>query len=418
MTESQGRFQDCLEAVKPDDVRFGFPSTAGRCLAEAILLNAGDPQVRRSVKLLRASMRRTFAADMLHLSQVMARLRFERYPASIPNATHVFAQRFGAVPGGTEFSEIGASLGRTKQRAAMLLKATLEPLKTRSVFSSATEAVLIRLAPLVPIAPRRADEELVDVLGRSSTSDVLEFVRAVQGRAAPFELQKLRLVDDGTVFHTVLNRVDADNDQLRLVWRSAVDLCLATGCTQLARVAGVLQLEHELALTRDSLVSLLQQHPGFLWLDKKSGWLSLREGRSSVLENRVAKVFSVSPGPFRLQRLIEILAGDSILAQHADAGLPPGTVLDALFSSWDWLQRSVGPSFSRTRSIDQTVALSDVERLMAAEIAKCGGSASLESMRQRAIDELGVTNDAVWRAIQTSLIFKREGRATYTLIDR
>lgn len=414
MSDSDQLYEQCLDLVRPDDVRFGF-SDQGASLG-AVLRGGASPGARACAARLRSACRRSFSEDLADIAATLAYLRFAGYPDTVRNAIQVLTSRFELHARQQQLADIGAILGVSKQRVDQMVRRTLEPLRSQSLVCPAAVGILHTLDGLVPLPLERAEAETRSLRGEASVMDVLDFVRIVQAREPG--LARSRIPKGRAAATVLLDRGRLDVDALAKVWRAAISLCGQSGATQLSRLLDTLFDAARDDAARETLVGQLQQHARFRWLDEAGGWFAVSDGRASVLQRRLEKLFAALPGPYTLSEIERILSEDPVYQSQARGRTLPSHVLGALLSGWSWLQRSVGPAsedlaFTRAPSARLKGALTGIERLIVDELRKGQGSARGSEMRQRVSAELGLTPIALHRTLRLTPIVKRVGWDLY-----
>ncbi len=197
-----------------------------------------------------------------------------------------------------------------------------------------------------------------------------------------------------------------------VIFRLALHDVSFIGCTSVLRLAGRLALEHGVALSRQSLLSLMQAAPGFTALDEAGCWFTCGDrGLGSPLATRVRKITAVARESVRVDEIAAALITDDHWLprnKEHECSMPAMNVLHALLRSWDWLEQRGYNRFVARKVVPLDV-LSESERLAVQVIQASGGIATW-----------GQINDtlAVSVMLNSSPIFVRFEQTLYGVIGQ
>ncbi len=197
--------------------------------------------------------------------------------------------------------------------------------------------------------------------------------------------------------------------------------CTFIGCSSFIRIAGVLALDHAVAVDGETLRTVFREAPGYRALDASATWFTLADSECSAAASRVRKLMAVAQGEVDLDTIASALMTDDRWL-HRDGerglGLPPLHVLGRVLAGWSWLAGNAHHRFTVRDPIEASSVLSPTEQCVLAAAETRDGVVTRAEIVDAVARETGASIMAVSLALAQSPTVVRIDNALYAIRGR
>ena len=414
-----------VESVRANDLRLWHDS--GSSLEALLKDSTGERGEGTDQELCRAVARaelNTFRDEVQDVAICLASFRRGgRLVNESDRWVRIFVERYvsGEGPGKT-LEEVGKLFGLTRERVRQVCAKMLDARDGIDVCMPATARVLAAARRAAPNSAEAMNAQLARILGDAAGIEAaMNFAVEMDLGEVPVVRRESRLrVGDGYQFSATIEAANEAPWGTHAFTAARREINLM-GCTNLMHLAGALALEHKIAPGREALVAVVENAPGFRWLDKEGGWFTLGNGgATSGAASRIRKLMAVAQKPVNVDEIATALITDDLwLSREREHGaaVPPLHVQRELLYGWPWLRSLQKNRFTPTVAIDEDV-LSDIEKLFVAIIETNGGVAARHQLVPPIRDKLGITDMGVNAQLGASPVIVKHEHGLYGLIGR
>lgn len=411
-----------LGSVTPNDLRLWHrDEDAPQRAAQGGLQDGPTAEMVRAIA--RADMN-TFAQEVEDVALCLAAARHGgKLVERSDRWVRIFVERYVSTTGaGKTLEEVGQLFGLTRERVRQICAKLLEARDGMDVCLPATMRTLASARRAAPKPAQEMNEQLARLLGEGAGIEAaMNFAAEMGAQQVPVVRRESRLrVGDSYEWASTIEAAD-ETPWGTLAFTAARREISLMGCTNLLHVAGALALEHEIAPGKEALVAVMQNAPGFRWLDREGGWFTLGDGgESSGAAWRIRKVMAVARNPVNVDDIATALITDDLwLYRERERGpsVPPLHVQRELLYGWGWLKSLQKNRFTPVAPIKNDV-LSEIEKMFVDIIEANGGVAARHQLVLPICEKLKITDMAVNGQIGASPVIVKIEHGLYGLIGR
>lgn len=384
-------------------------------------------QEGRTAEMVRAIARadmNTFAQEVEDVAICLAAVRHGgKLVDRSDRWVRIFVERYVSTMGaGKTLEEVGQMFGLTRERVRQICARLLEARDGMDLSLPATMRTLGAARRAAPQPTNEMNEQLARFLGEGAGIEAaMNFAAEMGVQDVPVVRRESRLrVGDAYEWMSTIELADAAPWGTMAFSAARREISLM-GCTNLLHVAGALALEHEIAPGKEALVAVIQNAPGFRWLDREGGWFTLGDGgENSGAALRIRKLMAVARNPVNVDGIATALITDDLwLSRERDRGpsVPPLHVQRELLYGWGWLKSLQKNRFTPVEQITSD-ALSDIEKMFVEIIEANGGVAARHQLVVPICEKLKITEMAVNGQIGASPVIVKIEHGLYGLIGR
>lgn len=333
----------------------------------------------------------------------------------------IFLARYGGRERLT-LQAVGDRYGITRERVRQIGDAILAALKTQPMALPALDRLFAAAERVMPMSVDEADEQLRRFLGEGTgLAAALHFAEDV-GVAAPISLRAHRArTNEGYRPVMIVDRAPDAATWVNAALAYARRDCTFVGCSSFIRIAGLLALDHAVAVDGEALRTVFREAPGYRALDASATWFTLADSELSAAATRVRKLMAVANGEVDLDTIASALMTDDRWL-HRDGerglGLPPLHVLGRLLAGWSWLAGNAHHRFTARAPIEASSVLSPTEQCVLAAAETRDGVVTRAEIVDAVAHETGASIMAVSLALAQSPTVVRIDNALYAIRGR